>query len=338
MHCTLRFSIILILTLCLAFVAAAQSKTSSSSVQMQPVKFDGHEVQLAGTLAVPKLEAGKRAPAVLMVTGVTAPIRNGADKPPTYHELAEHLAGRGMAVLRYDKRCFGESECKPPATFDDYVDDARKATDFLKKQPQVDPAKVFLFGHDEGGYIVASLASFDDSKFAGVVLAATSGRTLGKLLREQVQTHMTAAGKTAAEVNAYLVKFDGVIRGLMLGKGNYSDEKLDAKDPYDAMLLDLIKRREIIISLLINDPLQVVNGIQAPILILQGKKDSQIGIKDAQYIEEALKRASHPDVTLQLFDDVDHLLKSSKGAADALRPLDAGVLTLMTEWIQKRAK
>lgn len=333
------------MAVCLVAVLVVQDRANSPSFfQSQAVKFDGHGVQLAGTLVAPKLDAGKRSAGVLIVTGASTTLGDkalaGAGKSPLFQDLAEHLAGRGLTVLRYDKRCYGESECKAPGTFDDYVDDARRAVDFLKKQPQVDPAKVFLFGHNEGGYIVSSLAAFEEAKCAGVILAAMSGRTLGKLLREQVQNRMAEAGKQPADISAYLVRYDRVIKGLATGRSNYADEKLNAGDPFDALLLDLVKRREIIVSLLINDPLQVVNGIQAPVLILQGKKDSQVNVKDGQYLEEAFKRAGHPDATFQLLEDVDHLLKTSKGAAsaDASRPLDPAALTVLTEWLQKRAK
>lgn len=333
------------MAVCLVTALAVQDKANSPSFfQSQAVKFDGHGVQLAGTLVAPKLDAGKRAPGLLIVTGASTTLGEaalaGAGASPLFQDLAEHLASRGLAVLRYDKRCHGESDCKTPATFDDYIDDARKAVEFLKKQPQVDPAKIFFFGHNEGGYIVSSLAAFEEAKCAGVVLAAMSGRTLGKILREQVQNRMKEAGKQPAEITAYLVRYDRVVKGLTAGRSSYAEEKLDAKDPYDALLLDLIKRREIIVSLLINDPLQVINSIQSPVLILQGKKDNQVNIKDAQYLEEALKRASHPDTTMQLFDDVDYLLKSGKGAvsANSARPIDPAVLTLVTEWLQKRAK
>lgn len=328
-----------VLAVCLSAALVQQDRANSPWMpQAQTVKFDGHGVQLTGTLLVPKLDAGKRAPAVLIVTGASHTLAEAATpeagKVSLFRDLAEHLAARGFAVLRYDKRCRGESECKPAATFDDYIDDARKAMEFLKKQPQVDPAKIFLFGHDEGGYITSSLASFEELKCSGLILAAMAGRTLGKIVREQVQNRLTAAGKPPAEIRAYMVKFDRVVKGLATGSGVYNDETFDAKDPHDALLQDLIKRRDIVVSLLVNDPLQIVNGVQSPVLILQGKKDNQMAVKDAQYLEEALKRSSHPDATLHLLDDLDHLLKSGKSAANT----DPAVLTLLTEWLQKRAK
>ena len=340
-----RISVLLVVA---AGLTIAQSKTAVLSVQAQEVKYDGHEVKLAGTLLFPKLEAGKRAPGILIVAGSEATTRDGVEigtaKQPIYRELAEHLAARGFAVLRYDKRCAGQSECKKATVFDDFIDDARLSAEFLKKQPQVDPAKVFLFGHSEGGYIISSIAAQDDAKFAGVVLAASPGRHLHKILRDQLKSRMAEAGKKPEEVDAYLIKFDRIVRGMQSGLAEFPNEHLDAKDPYDAVLIGLIKQRDIVVSLFINDPLQIVNNIKAPTLIMQGRKDIQLAVKDAQFIEEAMKRASHEDVTLQLLDDVDHLLKTNKGAAtvasqaDASRPLDAAMLTILTDWLLKKAK
>lgn len=325
-----------------------EAQDKAASFQSQDVKFDGHNVKLSGTWLAPKLEAGKRAPGVLIIPGEGKTTRDGVmigeTKQPVYRELAEYLAGRGVAVLRYDKRCAGESECKAAESFEDYVEDARKAMEFLSQQPQVDSSRVFLFGHSEGGYIAATIASHTELKLAGVVLAAAPGRTLNKLVRDLIEAQMTEAGKKPAEISAYLVKFERLVKELMGGRQDFTAEKLDPKDPYDAVLLDMIKRRDVVLSLLINDPLQIVNAIRAPVLILQGRKDLQIKEKDALYLEEALKRASHTDVTLQVFEDTDHLLKINKGTAsfasyaDASRPLDPALLAGLNEWVQKKAK
>ncbi|MBP6824421.1 MAG: alpha/beta fold hydrolase [Acidobacteria bacterium] len=343
-----RVSVLFVVLAGLGLAVVAQNKPASPVFESQEVKYDGHEVKLAGTLLLPKLDKGKRAPGMLIVVGSGATPRDGVEigtvKQPIYRELAEHLAARGIAVLRYDKRCVGQSECKKPTSFDDYIDDARLSAEFLKKQPQVDPAKIFLFGHSEGGYIISSIAAHENAKFAGVILAAAPGRHLHKIMRDQLKNRMTEAGKKPEEVDAYLIKFDRVIRGLQGGQSDFASEKLSEKDPYDALLLSLIKQRDVIVSLFINDPLQIVNNIEAPTLILQGKKDIQIAVKDAEFLEEAMKRASHEDVTLHLLDDVDHLLKTNKGAAtvasyaDTSRPLDAAMLTILTDWLLKKAK
>jgi alpha-beta hydrolase superfamily lysophospholipase len=356
MKWSIRITTSLLILIGAATVVAAQTKNNLSSPPTPPasafeskeVKFNGVNVSLAGTLLLPKLEAGKRAPAVLIIAGSRSTPRDGLTfgeaKQLIYRDLAEHLAARGFVTLRYDKRCVGASQCVKPSSFDDYIDDARGAVDYLREHQQVDKKRVFVFGHNEGGLIAATIGSSDDQGLAGVVMAAMPGRTLTKLMREQLQNRMTEAGKSAKEVSDFIAKYDRVVKGLMGGRTDFPGEKLDEKDPFDAMLVGLIKHYEIVIALLINDPLQIVNNLKYPALVLQGRKDVQVAVKDAEYIEEAMKRAEHHDATTRVLDDVDHLLKTNKGAAglssyaDASRPLDANLLAILTDWMQKRSK
>ncbi len=338
-----------------AVAVAAQAKngspssaSSSSSFESKEIKFDGVNVQLAGTLLVPKLEAGKRAAAVLILSGSGPAPRDGLTfgegKQLIYRDIAEYLSERGYVTLRYDKRCVGASRCAKPSSFDDFIDDARGAVDYLREHPQVDKKRLFLFGHGEGGLIAATIGASDEEGLAGIILAAMSGRTLTKLMREQIQNRMAEEGKPAKEVSDFLAKYDRVVRGLMHGRLDFPEDKLNEKDPFDALLAGLIKQHEVVVTLLINDPLQVVNNIKYPVLVLQGKKDVQVAVKDALYIEEALKRAEHRDATVHVLEDVDHLLKTNKGVAslasyaDASRPIDAKLLAISTEWMQKRQK
>ena len=330
-----------------AMAQGKESKSLSSSSQSQEVKFDGHGVQLSGTLVAPKLDAGKRVPGVLIIVATGQTPRDGITfgkaTHPIYRDIAEYLAARGMVTLRYDKRCAGASECKAAESFNDYVDDAQGALNFLRKQEQVDPSRIFLFGHGEGATIAASIAGQEKEKPAGVILAAMPGRTLGKVIRDQIQNRMKEAGKPESEMKAFLAKYDRVVGGMADGKIEFPEVKLSSKDPDEAILLGMIRRHQVIVSQLVNDPLEIAAGVKAPILILQGKKDTQIAVKDAQFIAEALSRVYHPDVTLRLFDDVDHLLKTNQGAAtlasleDVSRPLDPALLKVLAEWLEKRS-
>ena len=81
---------------------------------------------------------------------------------------------------------------------------------------------------------------------------------------------------------------------------------------------------------------------RTPILILQGTKDVQMSVKDAEYLEEELKRAEHRDFTVRVLPDVDYLLQTCKGAgtikalSEPSQPIDPAVLSSVTEWLQKK--
>ncbi|MFL6355911.1 MAG: alpha/beta hydrolase family protein, partial [Nitrososphaeraceae archaeon] len=85
--------------------------------------------------------------------------------PPTlFFQIAQYLSERGFAVLRYDKRGVGanltilDSNVWENMTYDNLVQDAQKALNVLIQQPEVNPNKISIIGHSEGGEIVTRIA------------------------------------------------------------------------------------------------------------------------------------------------------------------------------------
>ncbi|MFL6323344.1 MAG: alpha/beta hydrolase family protein [Nitrososphaeraceae archaeon] len=85
--------------------------------------------------------------------------------PPTlFFQIAQYLSERGFAVLRYDKRVIGanltilDSNVWENMTYNDLVQDAQKALNVLIQQPEVNPNKISIIGHSEGGEIVTRVA------------------------------------------------------------------------------------------------------------------------------------------------------------------------------------
>ncbi len=319
------------------------SDSAALNVRSEEVKFEGHGVKLAGTLYLPQLAEGKRAPAVLILVGPGATPRDGIsigrEKHYLYRELAQHLAGEGFAVLSYDKRCVGASECKERSFFDDYVSDAEAAVSYLRKHPQIDPARIAIFGHSEGGIIGATVAAQEGQRIAALVLSAMPGRTLDKLLAERARSRLSEQGKTAAEIKAYLGQLDRLLNRIKAGELELSQLEIDPNDP---LLAGVAHRPEVAMALLINDPLQVIASVKTPVLVLQGDKDREVTVKDAEYLGEALSRVYHPDYKVQILPDVDHLLKPNRGVADlksyadTSRPLDSQALKILTQWLREK--
>jgi|SRR5215469_686304 len=74
--------------------------------------------------------------------------------------LADYLMRKGSAVLRYDKRGVGRSGGNyAAATTSDFAFDAEAAFSYLRARPEVDPRKVGLIGHSEGGVIAPIVAA-----------------------------------------------------------------------------------------------------------------------------------------------------------------------------------
>ena len=103
--------------------------------------------------------AGGPIPAVLMITGSGPQNRDETicgHKP--FRIMADHLTRRGIAVLRVDDRGVGGSKGDAAeATSQDFADDAARALRTSSRK-EIDPDRIGLIGHSEGGTIAAMAA------------------------------------------------------------------------------------------------------------------------------------------------------------------------------------
>ncbi len=146
---------------------------------------------LNGTLYVPEGLEGRR-PAVILVHGSGPQDRHErspgelvgayANPIPIFDDLAEILAAQGLVVLTYDKRACGKCyrEEHTGADYSDFrfslfMDDALDGVDFLASHPAVDPGRVVVIGHSQGGGFAPHIAAADDRIVAAVMLAGFTG-------------------------------------------------------------------------------------------------------------------------------------------------------------------
>ena len=159
------------------------------SMTTQDITFESGEHALAGTLTVPR--SNTPVPAAVLVSG-SGPIDRDSNmkraRLGVMQQVADHLAGHGIASLRYDKRGIGASEGHYKATgFHDNVDDARAALAALRTRPEVDPESVFVVGHSEGALIAIELAADTEQPLAGAVLLAGAAQPGKAILRWQAE-------------------------------------------------------------------------------------------------------------------------------------------------------
>ena len=131
-------------------------------------------IKLAGTLTVP--EEGENFPAVVLVSGSGSQNRDEElfeHKP--FLVLANYLSRNGIAVLRFDDRGFAESEGDArTATTADFATDALAGIRYLKNRKEVNPDKIGVIGHSEGGIIAFMLAAKEKDVAFVVSLAGST--------------------------------------------------------------------------------------------------------------------------------------------------------------------
>src|SRR5260221_5059695 len=135
----------------------------------------------------------ERPPVALLIAGSGSTDHDGNGpqiKPATLKKLAEQLAARKIATLRYDKRGAGgwKAEFGRPEDFrfKDYVDDAAALINYLRSSGKF--SKVILVGHSEGGLVAILTAR--RVPVDRLVLLATAARRQGDLLKAQLEKQL----------------------------------------------------------------------------------------------------------------------------------------------------
>jgi len=279
------------------------------------------EWKLPGTLTVPN-GAGPF-PAVVLVHGSGPNDRDETvSAVKVFKDLAEGLASRGIVVLRYEKRTrqyAAKTGANSKLTIqDETVDDAVAAAALLRKQPEVDPKRVYLVGHDLGGYIAPRIAE-EDGKFAGMVILAGNARPLEDVTVEQAE-YMGARDKQLEDFKLWQAKI----------------KKIDVGDEDAPPIMS--KPASYWIDLRTYNPVEKAKTLALPILILQGERDFQVNMKDFELWKSGM--AGSKGVVLKSYPALNHLFVSGTGrstTAEYSKPghVDAAVINDIAGFVGK---
>ena len=135
-------------------------------MEREDVEFGVGGERCAGWLYRPQVVDG-RAPAVVLGTGFSCVRDQGLDGS------AERFAAAGYVALAFDYRYFGDSGGEPRqlASASRQRDDYRAALRFVRALPEVDPARVALWGYSFGGAHVQYLAATEPGIAAAICVA-----------------------------------------------------------------------------------------------------------------------------------------------------------------------
>ncbi|MBA4157920.1 MAG: alpha/beta hydrolase [Gemmatimonadetes bacterium] len=319
-------------------------------------------LRLAGTLSVP---AGVGPfPAVLLLSGSGAQDRDATmmgHRP--FRVIADHLARRGIAVLRVDDRGVGGSAGNVmELTLADNARDAAAGVRFLRTHDRIDAARVGLIGHSEGGWVAPLLAAESDD-VAFVVMLAGPAVAPAELLAAQARAMLTAAGAPLIEERIAMnaVVFDAIrrepdneraIAAATAATRDWLDSQPDAvAAAIRAGMQSEEARAESARSLQLQttpwfrgllsyDPSPALRSVRVPVLALFGERDLQVpAAQSAPLLREMW--AAHPDGTVQVMEGLNHFFQhASTGLPTEYAQIEetfaVQALELIADWIATR--
>ncbi|MEP6906830.1 MAG: alpha/beta fold hydrolase, partial [Pseudoxanthomonas sp.] len=282
---------------------------------------------LPGTLAMPTGQ--DNVPAVVLVHGSGPQDRDetiGPNRP--FLDIARGLAEQGIAVLRYEKR----SKARPQDfanrqyTMDDETtDDAVAAIAALRVTPGVNPGKVYVLGHSQGGMLAPRIA-LRSGHVAGLVMLAAPARSLLSILPEQNRYLLNADGHIDAQEQQFLQDLQQKIARVR------STVEVADKDTPLGLPAHYWRAFEQV------DPINDAAELAVPMLFLQGGRDFQVIDTDWQLWRKAF--ASAPRATFKHYPALNHFGIAGKGPgtlAEYNQPgqVDAQLIADTAAWIKE---
>lgn len=288
------------------------------------VSLDTGTGSLSGTLTLPDV-AGPL-PVILIIPG-SGPTDRDGNSPlglhtDMYKKLAEDLAARGIAALRYDKRGIRRSAealtAEEDLRFDDGIRDAAGWIRWLQSDTRF--SRVIVFGHSEGSLI--GMVAAKDANASAFISAEGPGRPADDILREQLALQLPP--DLLAESTRLL---DSLVAG-----------KTVSNPPPALTALFRPSVQPYLISWFAYDPAREIGNLRIPVLILQGTTDLQVSADEAKRLAAGL-----PEARLLLLDGMNHVLKQAPADtqkniltySDPVLPLKEGVVSAIASFIQE---
>jgi len=279
--------------------SVAARRVTISRPNDEAIKIPANGFSLAGTMSKPMNATDPRLPAVILVGGSGPSDRDETVfNVPVFGQIAGALADAGYAVIRYDKRGVGQSGGRAEAaTLADYADDLRAVVTFASARKDLDPKRMAVVGHSEGGSVAMIAAK--DRRIDAIVLVGAVGVTGAELNLAQV-SHALERGKKTDEERQTTIDMQKRIQAAVLtGKGWETIPPAYRKQADTPWFQ----------SFLAFDPAKLMPAVRQPLLIVQGLLDTQVPPANADRLEElARARKNAPMVDVVKVPGINHLL------------------------------
>ncbi|MEY9970646.1 dipeptidyl aminopeptidase/acylaminoacyl peptidase [Lysinibacillus sp. RC46] len=252
-----------------------------------------------------------------------------------FKDLANGLSGKGIAVLRYDKRTFvyGKKMRKDIGLTvkEETIEDAILAANFLRSDSRIDSNKIFIIGHSLGGMLAPRIDA-EGGKFAGIIIMGGSPRKFEEILMDQNNEVLNSLNKflkviAKKQIAALSSKFNNIY--------NLSDEEAKSTS-----VLGKYVRAYYLKEMGEHPSANYLKELNKPIFILQGEKDFHVSVeKDFNGYKRILGDRSN--VTYKLYLNLNHAfmpfvygeIRKAKKEYKVAQHVDQQVINDIADWI-----
>ncbi|PQJ78693.1 alpha/beta hydrolase family protein [Polaribacter porphyrae] len=285
--------------------------SSFAQIITKEITINNYEIHLPGTLTFTK----EKSPLIIWVHGSGGVDRNG-NTPQYIKQFRDAVNKKDIAFFSYDKRTANPKNItfikQDGILIRDFINDVKEVVNHFKDDKRF--SKIILAGHSQGS-LIAMLALENVDKYISI---AGAGETIDKTLIRQVTKQSAEFGKLTENYLKEL-KETGEIKEV-----NPNLMSLFAKpnQPFLASWVNL-------------NPTEEIKKVKIPTLIINGDKDLQVQVTDAENLKEA-----KPDAKLVIIKNMNHLLKDIQKDEDNMKsymspdyPISKELITVISNFV-----
>ena len=237
-----------------------------------------------------------------------------------------------------------------------------KVLEFVKEQKEIDPKRIGLCGHSEGG-LIAPMAASRSKDVAFIVMMAGPGVPGDGIIYKQSYIIAKAAGTPEAvlkqteeaqhQVFAILEqeKDPAAIEKRMRALRDEAIAKLPGDKKKAAESTEAAFKAQLSSYLspwfryfLSLDPRVALKQVHCPTLVLNGERDMQVDpTQNVPEVEKALKESANKDVTVKILPGLNHLFQNcTTGSPTEYESIEETIspaaLKSIGDWIEQHTK
>lgn len=278
---------------------------SLAQVKSEEININNMAIQLPGTLTY----SSEKSPLIIWVHGSGGVDRHG-NQPQYIKQFRDEINKNNIAFFSYDKRTANPKNItflqQDGVLIVDFISDVKEVVNHFKDDERF--TEIILAGHSQGS-LIAMLALDNVDKYISI---AGAGETIDKTLVRQITAQSAEFGKLT---ETYLKELN-------------ETGEIKEVDP-NLMSLFAPQNQPFLASWVAINPLEEIKNVKVPALIINGDKDLQVQVADA----EKLKKAK-PDATLIIIKNMNHVLKEIEKDEDNMKSYMSADFPISKQLIQ----